>query len=111
MSNHIPTHPGEILKDEIEARGLTANRFAIEIGVPVTRIGEILHRRRAVTPETALRLAAYFGGSPKVWLSLQADYDLAEAERKHGREIKRTVSVPVEAEPARPTPSNPPTAP
>lgn len=94
MRKTIATHPGEILKDEIEARGLTANRFAIEIGVPATRIGEILHLRRAVTPETALRLAAYFGGSPKVWLGMQAEYDLAEAEKEHGREIKRTVSVP-----------------
>jgi len=94
MNKHIPTHPGEILKDEIAARGLTANRFAIEIGVPATRIGEILHRRRGVTPETALRLAAYLGGSARVWLNLQADYDLARAEKKHGREIKRTVSKP-----------------
>lgn len=94
MSKRIPTHPGEILKDEIEALGLSANRFAIEIGVPPTRIGEILHLRRAVTPETALRLAAYFGGSAKVWLGLQADYDLARAEKEHAREIKRTVSAP-----------------
>lgn len=94
MSKHIPTHPGEILKDEIEALGLSANRFALEIGVPPTRIGEILHLRRAVTPETALRLAAYFGGSAKVWLGLQADYDLARAEKEHSREIKRTVSTP-----------------
>ncbi len=106
MNKHIPTHPGEILMDEIEARGLSANRFAIEIGVPPTRIGEILHLRRAVTPETALRLAAYFGGSAKVWLGLQADYDLAQAEKQHAKEIKRTVSVP-----ARPIPSSPPTTP
>lgn len=95
-TTHQTTHPGEILKDEIEARGLSANRFAMEIGVPATRIGEILHCRRAVTPETALRLAAYFGGSPKVWLGLQADYDLAATEHKHGKEIKRTVNAPAE---------------
>ncbi len=94
MRKNFPTHPGEILKDEIEARGLSANRFAIEIGVPPTRIGEILHLRRAVTPETALRLAAYFGGAAKMWLGLQADYDLARGEKEHGREIKRTVSTP-----------------
>ena len=96
MSKTVATHPGEILKDEIEARGRTANRFAMEIGVPATRIGEILHLRRAVTPETALRLAAYFGGSAKVWLGLQAEYDLAQAEKEHGPEIKRTVSTPAE---------------
>ncbi len=87
----VATHPGEILKDELEARGMSAHRFALELGVPPTRIADILKRRRSVSPETALRLAAYFGGSPKVWLRLQADHDLAVAERKHGKEIKRTV--------------------
>ena len=87
----VATHPGEILKDELAARGLSAHRFALELGVPPTRIADILKCRRAVSPETALRLAAYFGGSPKVWLRLQADYDLAVAERRHGKEIKRTV--------------------
>lgn len=87
----VATHPGEVLKDELTARGLSAHRFALELGVPPTRISDILKCRRSVSPETALRLAAYFGGSPKVWLRLQADYDLAVAERKHGTEIKRTV--------------------
>ena len=87
----VATHPGEILKDEIEARGMSAHRFALELSVAPTRIADILKCRRAVSPETALRLAAYFGGSPKVWLRLQADYDLTVAERKHGEEIKRTV--------------------
>ncbi len=87
----VATHPGEILKDELQARGMSAHRFALELGVPPTRIAEILKCRRAVSPETALRLAAYLGGNPKVWLRLQADYDLATAERKFGAEIKRTV--------------------
>ena len=87
----IATHPGEILRDELEARGMSAHRFALELGVPPTRIADILKCRRAVSPESALRLAAYLGGSPKVWLRLQADYDLAAAERKHGAEIRRTV--------------------
>ena len=87
----FPTHPGEILRDELEARRMSANRLALELGVPATRIGDILQCRRAVTPETALRLAAFFGGSPKVWLGLQADYDLAMAERTFGKEIRRTV--------------------
>ena len=94
MTKTLSTHPGEILKDEIAARGISAHRLALEIGVPATRIGEIVNKRRAVTPETALRLAAYFGGSPKVWLGLQADYDLSQAERKHGPEIRRTVHPP-----------------
>jgi addiction module HigA family antidote len=87
----LPTHPGEILRDELEAREMSANRLAMELSVPATRIGDILKLRRAVTPETALRLAAYFGGSPKVWLGLQADHDLAMAAKKFGKEIKRTV--------------------
>jgi addiction module HigA family antidote len=87
----VATHPSEILKDELEARGMSAHRFALGLGVPPTRIADILKCRRSVSPETALRLAAYLGGSPKVWLQLQADYDLAIAERKHGKEIKRTV--------------------
>ncbi len=87
----VATHPGEILKDELDARGMSAYRFALELGVPPTRIAIILKRRRSVSSETALRLAAYLGGSPKVWLRLQADYDLAVADRKHGKEIKRTV--------------------
>ena len=86
-----PTHPGEILRDELEARKMSANRLAIELGVPATRIGDIIRCRRAVTPETALRLAAFFGGSPKVWLGLQADHDLAMADEMFGKEIKRTV--------------------
>ncbi len=85
------THPGEILKDELQARGMSAHRFALELGVPPTRIADILKCRRSASPETALRLAAYLGGSPKVWLRLQADHDLARAESKHRAEIKRTV--------------------
>ncbi len=87
----LATHPGEILKDELAGRGLSAHRFAPELGVPPTRIAAILKCQRAISPETALRLTAYLGGSPRVWLRLQADYDLALAEKKHGAEIRRTV--------------------
>lgn len=87
----LSTHPGEILKDELAARGLSAHRFALELSVPPTRIAAIIKGQRSVSPETALRLAAYLGGSPKVWLRLQADYDLVQAEEKFGAEIKRTV--------------------
>ncbi len=87
----VATHPGEILRDELEARGMSAHRFALKLGVPPTRIADIVKSRRAVSPETALRLAAYLGGSAKVWLRLQADYDLAIAEARHGDEIRRTV--------------------
>jgi antitoxin HigA-1 len=87
----MASHPGELLKDELEARRMSAHRLALKLGVPPTRIADIVHCRRAVTPETALRLARYFGGSAKLWLRLQADHDRAAAEREHGSEIKRTV--------------------
>ena len=82
------SHPGEILRDEIEARGMSAHAFAMALGVPATRISEILRCRRGVTPETALRLARYLGGNAKVWLTFQADWDLAEAEKAHGKAIR-----------------------
>lgn len=85
------SHPGEILLDEITARDMSAHGFAMALGVPATRISEILKCRRGVTPETALRLARYLGGSPRVWLALQADWDLAEAERMHGKTIRSRV--------------------
>ena len=88
------THPGEILRDEIEARGMSAHGFAMAIHVPATRVGDILKCRRRVTPETALRLARYLGGSPKIWLRLQSDWDLAEAEKMHGEEISRSIRSP-----------------
>lgn len=87
----IPAHPGEILKDELEALGLSAHRLAMELGVPATRINDIVRERRAVTPETALRLAAYFGGSAQFWINLQTTHDLAVAEARHGEEIRRSV--------------------
>ena len=87
----VPTHPGEIFRDEIEACRMSAHALAMAPGVPATRIGEIVKCRRRVTPETALRLARYFGGGAKVWLGLQADYDLGVAEARHGEEIARRV--------------------
>jgi addiction module HigA family antidote len=70
---------------------MSAHALAMELGVPATRIGEIVNCRRRVTPETALRLARYFGGSAKVWLGLQTDFDLAVAEALHGNDIARSV--------------------
>ncbi len=73
----MPMHPGEILRDQFMAEfELSINRVARDIRVPVTRIAEIVHERRAVTPDTALRLARYFGTTPEFWMNLQAAYDL-----------------------------------
>lgn len=87
----IATHPGEILRDELEARNMSGNALAKALGVDAPRINDILRLRRAVSPETAVRLAAYFGGSPMVWLRLQADYDLDRIESKSGAEIRKQV--------------------
>lgn len=73
-------HPGEVLKDELEARGLSAHALAMALRLPASRISQILRGRRAVTPDTALRLARYFGGSAAIWLRLQVAYDLDRAE-------------------------------
>lgn len=73
--------------------GLSANRLAIDLGVPATRVGDIIRadNPRAVTADTALRLARYFGTTPAFWMNLQAAYDLSKAEREKGREIKSRV--------------------
>jgi addiction module HigA family antidote len=87
-----PIHPGEILRaDFMEALGLSMNRLALDLRVPVTRIAEIVHERRGVTPDTALRLARYFNTSPGFWLNLQSAYDLEVAQDKLSRTIEREV--------------------
>ena len=85
-------HPGEMLKDELEARGLSPHALAIALRLPASRISQIVRGRRAITPETALRLARYFGGSPAVWLRLQVAYDLARAETELAAKIEAEVT-------------------
>jgi len=76
------THPGEVLLEEfLKPMELSQNRLAREIGVPPRRINEIVLRKRAVSADTAVRLARYFGTSEKFWMGLQADYDLEEVHR------------------------------
>ena len=87
-----PIHPGEILRaDFMEPLGLSMNRLAIDLRVPVTRIAEIVHERRGITPDTALRLARYFNTSPGFWMNLQTAYDLEVAEDELGRTIQREI--------------------
>src|SRR5262249_1815484 len=72
-----PIHPGEILREEfMKPLKLSMNRLALDLHVPVTRVAEIVHQRRGITPDTALRLARYFNTSARFWLNLQAAYDL-----------------------------------
>ncbi len=76
-----PIHPGEILREDfLKPLGLSANRLALDIHVPVTRITDILRGRRAITTDTALRLARYFRMTPEFWLNLQRDYELEVAQ-------------------------------
>ena len=83
-----PIHPGETLRqDFLEPLGLSANRLAMELLVPVTRINDIARGKRAITADTALRLARYFGTTPQFWMNLQANYDLEVAQDVRGLEI------------------------
>jgi antitoxin HigA-1 len=76
-------HPGEILlEDFMKPLELTAYRLAKETGMPQTRLSEIIHGRRSLTADTAVRLSAYFGNDPRFWLGLQNDFDLEEVKRK-----------------------------
>lgn len=83
-----PIHPGVTLRqDFLQPLGLTADRLAIELRVPAARIGEIVHGRRGITADTALRLARYFGTSLQFWINLQSNYDLEVAEDVVGKRI------------------------
>ena len=84
-------HPGRLLKRELSARELSANRLALDIGVPSGRITDILNGRRAITADTAVRLGRYFGNSAQFWLDLQSQFDIALVEREHGAKITRRV--------------------
>ena len=72
-------HPGEVLKDELEARGLSAHAVSIALRLPASRISQIVRGQRAITPETALPLARDFGGSAAIWVRLQVAHDLFRA--------------------------------
>jgi antitoxin HigA-1 len=83
----LAVHPGRLLKRELSARELSANRLALDIGVPSGRITDILNGRRSITADTAVRLGRYFGNSAQFWLDLQGQYDIAVVERDMGEEI------------------------
>lgn len=93
-----PVHPGEILGEELDERGLSASALATALGVPTNRVTAILNGQRGVTADTALRLARYFGTTPQLWLNLQKTYELRVAEIRSGSDIARQVQP---AEPMR----------
>ena len=91
---HPPVHPGEILREEfLEPMGLSQYRLAKELSVPARRINEIVHGKRSISADTALRLARYFGTSDEFWMNLQMHYDLEVERAKLSRRLPREVSV------------------
>ena len=86
-----PVHPGEILREELDELGLSANALSKALGVPVNRVTMILNGQRGVTADTALRLARYFGTTPQVWLNLQKTWELRCAEIETSQAINKRV--------------------
>jgi antitoxin HigA-1 len=87
-----PVHPGEVLQEEfLKHMGISQNQLALKISVPARRINEIVLGKRRITADTALRLARYFGTTPKFWLGLQTDYDLDMAADEFGEKLAQEV--------------------
>lgn len=89
-----PIHPGEILADELQEIGISAAALARTLGVPPNRISQIIAGKRAVSADTALRLARYFGTSPDLWMNLQKNYELDLARQQLGRAIRHIPQRP-----------------
>ena len=88
-----PVHPGEILREDyLTPLGMSVNALAQALRVPTTRLHEIVKERRAITPDTALRLARYFGGDARSWLNLQSEYDLKRIEAEKATQITNEIS-------------------
>lgn len=87
-----PIHPGEVLREEfLVPHEMSSNALAMELHVPAPRINDVVRERRSITPDTALRLARYFGTSPQFWLNLQSAFDLRKAEVELGTKISAEV--------------------
>jgi antitoxin HigA-1 len=92
MADFPPAHPGEVLREDfLKPLGMSQYALAKALGVPEIRISEIVNGKRAVTPDTALRLARYFGTSPEFWLGMQTSFDLELARERVGAAIEATV--------------------
>ena len=87
----FPVHPGGTLRDELEARALTIRVLAQSIGVPTGRIADVINERRAISPDTALRLGRFFGNGADFRIGLQAQYDLAKVRKALGKRLEREV--------------------
>ena len=93
MKKMPPVHPGEILSEEfLKPMVISQYRLAVDISVPPRRINEIVHGKRSITADTALRLARYFGNSEGFWMNLQARYDLEQQRDRIGEEVLKEIS-------------------
>jgi addiction module HigA family antidote len=86
-----PIHPGEILKDEFEEIGMSANAVALALRIPANRLTEIINGKRSITADTAMRLGRFFGTSAQMWMNLQSRYELEAAEDRLAERIDREV--------------------
>lgn len=84
-------HPGEVLEDILNESGLSAHAASLAMGIPANRLTAIIKGQRGITPDTALRLARYFGTSAEMWINMQAGYDLQKAEKHLAKKIRAEV--------------------
>lgn len=89
----VKNHPGELLRAELDARGISANQLALALRVPANRITGILRGERGITAETAVRLGRYLGTGAAFWMNLQAAYDISVVEHERGSAIIREVQI------------------
>jgi len=91
VKKRLPIHPGEILKDEFEEIGMSANAVALALRIPANRLTEIINGKRSITADTAMRLGRFFGTSAQMWMNLQSRYELELAEDRLAERIDREV--------------------
>ena len=96
----IAIHPGEHLAEELRELGMSAAALARQLNVPTSRVTQILKGQRAITGDTALRLAHFFGTTPEFWLNLQSLYEIRRAEKVAGKSIKALPTLKLHAQPA-----------
>ena len=89
--NRIATHPGALLLEQIREMGLTVNGVARDVGLPATRLHEIVHGRRGVSAETAIALGAYFGQAPEFWMNAQKSHELSKELVENGEDIRARI--------------------
>ena len=94
MMTRLRSHPGQLLRAELQERQLSANQLALSLRVPANRITAILQGKRSITAETALRLGRYFGTGAPFWMNLQTAYDISRVHAQRGEVIEREVPAP-----------------